>query len=332
MLTLNRYNAPDFQILEKVNLTKAQNHLLSNAIRLHWLHAGVQPVIRIELIFKAGTWYEHKRGVSYFTIKMMNEGTTTMTVRQINEYIDQFGAFIEFSHGQDKTNLTLYTVNKHLSKLLPLLKEITLLSIFPEKELQNIKNITVQNLQVNQEKTAYLAQTRFKEILFGPNHPYGKNLYEEDINAIQPDVLKDFYKKRVSSHPFDIILSGYVDEKALTQVRNIFEDIALTKLTEDTQQVYPAVDSAKEDVIEKADSLQSSIRMGRLLFTRNHPSYFKMMVLNEILGGYFGSRLMKNIREEKGLTYGISSNLATLQKSGYLVMGTDVRRIYKADY
>jgi predicted Zn-dependent peptidase len=66
--------------------------------------------------------------------------------------------------------------------------------------------------------------------------------------------------------------------------------------------------------------------MGRKLFTRSHPDYFKMMVLNEILGGYFGSRLMRNIREEKGLTYGISSNLFTLQKEGYLLIGTDVKR------
>jgi predicted Zn-dependent peptidase len=84
-------------------------------------------------------------------------------------------------------------------------------------------------------------------------------------------------------------------------------------------------DSAKETV-EKEDSLQSSIRIGKRLFTRKHPDYFKMLVLNEVFGGYFGSRLMKNIREEKGYTYGISSNLVTLRHDGFLVMGTDVKK------
>jgi predicted Zn-dependent peptidase len=299
---------------------------LSNGIQLHWLNAGEQPIVRIELIFKAGNWYESQRNVSYFTIKMMNEGTTRMTARQINEYVDQFGAFLEFNHGQDKSNVTLYTVIKHLDKLLPVLKDIVTASTFPDKELQNIKNITIQNLKVNQEKTAYLAQTRFRELLFGKNHPYGKNMYEEDILRIEPDVLKQFHQERICSQPFDIVVSGEVSEQTLALLRDTFEGIILPGISSNGKEHVQTSTLVREDIVEKPDSLQSTLRMGKKLFTRSHPDYFKMMVLNEILGGYFGSRLMRNIREEKGFTYGISSNLVTLQKEGYLVIGTDVKR------
>ncbi|QHT69565.1 insulinase family protein [Rhodocytophaga rosea] len=323
---LNRYNPPDFQILQHVHVPRVQSHTLTNGIKLHWLNAGEQPIVRIELIFKAGNWYESQRNVSYFTIKMMNEGTTRMTARQINEYIDQFGAFLEFNHGQDKSSITLYTITKHLEKLLPVLKDIVTGSTFPEKELQNIKNISIQNLKVNQEKTAYLAQTRFRELLFGKDHPYGKNMYEEDILRIEPEALKQFYLERITSQPFDIVAAGEVSEQTLALLRHTFEDIVVRGISLNGKEYSQAPISIKEDIVEKSESLQSTLRMGRKLFTRSHPDYIKMLVLNEILGGYFGSRLMRNIREEKGFTYGISSNLVTLQQLGYFVIGTDVKR------
>jgi predicted Zn-dependent peptidase len=324
---LNRSIPPAFQTLNKVHLPQVQSQSLSNGYQLHWLNAGEQPVLRIELIFRAGNWYETTRGTSYFTLKMMNEGTSKRSARQINEYVDQFGAFIEFNHGQDRVNITLYTIVKHLPKLLPLLEEIVLDSIFPEKELQNLKKITAQNLKVNMEKTSYLAQTRFRELLFGEMHPYGRNLYEKDIEKIEASQLKQFYQSAIHSRPCDILLCGSIDEDTLALVRNTFERIPVNAQAAPEDSLKPLLPSHYgKDTLEKEDSLQSTIRIGKSLFTRKHPDYFKMLVLNEVFGGYFGSRLMKNIREEKGFTYGISSNLVTLRHEGYLVIGTDVKK------
>ena len=325
---LNRSIPPAFQTLEKVHLPQVQSQTLANGYQLHWLNAGEQPVIRIELIFKAGNWFETGKGTSYFTIKMMNEGTSKRSARQINEHVDQYGAFIEFNHGQDRVNVTLYTVIKHLPKLLPLLQEIVIDSIFPEKELQNLKKITTQNLKVNTEKTSYLAQTRFRELLFGEMHPYGRNLYEQDIAHIEAPQLREYYQSAIRSQACDILLCGNIDDHTLTLVRNTFEQVPVTSPLPDNSFINPVVPSLpnNKETLEKEGSLQSSIRLGKRLFTRKHPDYFKMLVLNEVFGGYFGSRLMKNIREEKGFTYGISSNLVTLRKEGFLVIGTDVKK------
>jgi predicted Zn-dependent peptidase len=324
---LNRSIPPDFQTLQKVHLPQVQSQPLSNGYQLHWFSAGEQPVVRIELIFKAGNWYETGKGTSYFTVKMLNEGTSRRTARQINEYVDQFGAFIEFNHGQDRVNITLYTVIKHLPKLLPLLEEIVLDSVFPEKELQNLKNITAQNLKVNLEKTSYVAQTRFRELLFGEMHPYGRNLKEQDIESIQASQLKQYYQSTIRNQTCDILLCGNIDEATLALVRNTFEQIpVISHIQQEALREPVASLPYTKETIEKEDSLQSTIRLGKRMFTRQHPDYFKMLVLNEVFGGYFGSRLMKNIREEKGFTYGISSNLATLRHDGFLIIGTDVKK------
>jgi zinc protease len=323
---LDRSQAPAFRKIEKIDLPQAESATLANGIRLHWLRAGVQPVIRMECLFRAGTWYEPQNGISYFTVKMMNEGTARMSSREINEYFDQYGAFIEFNHGTDRANVTVYFVSKHLDKLLPVLKEILLESVFPEAELDNLKNITIQNLKVNTEKTSYLAQTRFKELLFGDDHPYGRNLYEAAIRNIHTDNLKQYYDQRIRARISDIILSGDVSDEILALIRNAFEaiDSNTTALPEPT--IAEPLARERIALIEKPDSLQSSIRVGKRMFTRRHPDYFRMLVLNEVLGGYFGSRLMKNIREDKGFTYGISSNIIIMRHQGFLTIGTDVKK------
>lgn len=325
-MTLDRTIPPAFKAIETIPLPRVQSERLANGVRLHWLHAGEQPVIRIEVICQAGNWHEPRKGVSFFAVKMLNEGTATQTARQINEYIDQFGAFIEFNHGADRINLTIYTVAKHLPTLLPVLRDIMREPTFPLPELENVKNITAQNLRVNLQKTAYAAQVRFKELLFGAAHPYGKSLYEDDIRTISRDDLLPFYEQYVRLQPWDVVVSGYVDETTLSAIRQTFRDIPFADHVPASTETVLVTQGSLAEVVERTDSVQSSIRLGRRLFTRNHPDYVPMLVLNEVLGGYFGSRLMKNIREEKGFTYGISSNMISHQRDGYFVIGTDVKK------
>ena len=323
---LDRTQPPSFQEIREIYVTRAQTQTLPNGIKLHWLNAGEQPALRLELIFAAGNWHEPQKGVSYFTAKMLNEGTSTRTAAQINEYVDQFGAFLELNHGVERINVTLYALNKHLPALLPLVVDIITDSVFPEAELENLKNITQQNIRVNSEKTAFLAQNRFKELIFGPEHPYGKSIHPADIPGIHSGLLKPYFEDRLKGKPFDIVLSGMITDEVLAQVTGVFGQLPVATSGANAAAAKTIAESSRAEVIEKAGSLQSSLRVGKLLFTRRHPDYFKMMVLNEILGGYFGSRLMKNIREDKGFTYGIHSSLVTHQREGYLVIGTDVKR------
>ena len=208
---------------------------------------------------------------------------------------------------------------------MPFIKSLLTESIFPEEQLIKMKQIQNQGIQVNLEKTAYLAGVAFREALFNSNHPYGKQLDLDVIEALNQEDLIAFFKKELLNKPCDIILTGGFSKESISIIENLFGTVSVELPFQKVP--LPAVQKpARETVIEKEGSVQSSIRYGRMLFNHTHNDYFDAYILNEILGGYFGSRLMQNIREEKGYTYGIHSSIVVLQEGGYFVIGTDVKR------
>ncbi|MCF2503694.1 insulinase family protein [Dyadobacter sp. CY107] len=325
-MIIDRTIAPEFRVINSVHLPDPQTYTLDNGTALHVINIGDQPVIRLECIFEAGNWYEKEIGASFFAIKMLSEGTLTKTSAEISEAFDRIGAFTEMTHTADRIGIVVYALSRFLPDVLPLVSELIHDAVFPEKEFQDLKNINIQNLRVNKEKNAYLATTAFRAKLFGSNHPYGQSQEEENISSLSIDTIKEHYQRFVKNGKFTVVLAGQVSENDVKVVNEhlgkVYTENQILPVTDVQQPVYANV----EVLVERPDSVQSSIRMGRKLFNRHHPDYFKMLVANEILGGYFGSRLMKNIREEKGLTYGISSHLVTLRKEGYYMIGTDVKK------
>lgn len=326
VMLLDRTIAPDFKVINSIHLPEAQTHTLDNGVPLHVINIGEQPVIRIECIFEAGNWYEKEIGASYFAIKMLPEGTTSLSSGEISEAFDRLGAFTELTHTSDRIGVVVYCVSRFLPEVLPLISQLIHEASFPAHELQELRNITLQNLKVNKEKNAYLATTEFRARLFGADHPYGQSQEEANIERLTLDAILDHYNRFIRNGKFTVVLAGQVSESDVALVNQ-----TLGKDPVEGGQVKPAFlvstsYQGEEKVIEKAESVQSSIRMGRVLFNRHHEDYFKMLVTNELLGGYFGSRLMKNIREEKGLTYGISSHVVTLRNAGYFMVGTDVKK------
>jgi zinc protease len=326
LMPLDRTIAPDFKVINSIHLPETQTHLLDNGVQLHVINIGEQPVVRLECIFEAGSWQEQAPGASSFTIKMLAEGTTQHTSSEISEAFDRIGAFTDFTHTADRVGITVYCLSRVLPEVLPLLKEMMQSAIFPERELEKLRNITIQNLRVNKEKTSYLATVAFREGLYGSEHPYGQSQNEQAIESLQKEQIVEHYNQFVKNGKYTVILAGQVQDADVTAVKeHLTADLSFREQAvalRDAEDAY----QGKAVLVEKTDGLQSSIRIGRRLFTRHHPDYFKMLVTNEILGGYFGSRLMKNIREEKGLTYGISSHLVTLRNDGYFMIGTDVKK------
>ena len=323
---LDRTINPAFQTIAAINIPPVQVITLSNGIPLYVINVGEQPVIKIEFSFEAGSWQEPQNGVSLFTSKMVSEGTSKHSSAEISEYFDKFGSFIESGQGLDRANFVVYGLKKHLPFLLPMVQELLNDAIFPEKEVDTFKNIQQQTLQVNSEKTAFIANKTFRKKVFGDIHPYGNSMTVEAIDSINQGVLVDFYQNYWQGKPHRIFLSGNVGDAEIKQIEQYFGNNIIShppsnKILKDA--VLPRTENI---LIDKEGAMQSSIRMGKQLMTRKHPDFFTMLLLNEVLGGYFGSRLMKNIREEKGLTYGISSNLALFGQAGYFVIGTDVKR------
>ena len=325
-MLLDRTIAPDFKVINSIHLPETQSFSLDNGIPLHVINIGEQPVIRLEVIFDAGNWYEKEQGTSFFAVKMMTEGTSRLPSSEISEAFDILGAFIEMTHSSDRSGIVVYCLSRFLADVLSLVSELINDSTFPEKELSDLRNITLQNLRVNREKTAYIASTELRAVLFGKTHPYGQSLDEEVIQSLSLASIKHYFEQFIKSGSCTVMLAGQVSQEAADQVNAFLGQNSNMQKVDHVSNISESVYAGLEILIEKEESVQSSIRLGRRLFNRHHEDYFKMIVTNEILGGYFGSRLMKNIREEKGLTYGISSSVVTLANDGYFMIGTDVKK------
>jgi zinc protease len=319
---LDRTIAPPFTRSTFFELISPKEILLPNGLKVYTISGGTQPVIKIELLIKAGRWTEQKWGASYFSGNLLSKGTSTKSSFEIAQQFDQYGAHLEINAGLDIVSIGLYTLTKNLQFTLPLLYELLEDAIFPEKELAQTKSIYLQNLKVNNEKTSFLASKLIRANLFGKDHPYGRELEETDVNQLSRNALLDHIRARYND--FVIIASGLVTDRELTTISDVF---APARFGTAERITHPFVSkNPYRELQEKAGSLQSSLRSAKEIIARTHPDYPAVVFLTHLLGGYFGSRLMKNIREEKGLTYGIYASYNTLQNKQYMVIGADVNK------
>jgi predicted Zn-dependent peptidase len=317
---LNRQIAPAFNRNFSFQLIAPEQIKLPNGTDLILLNGGGQNVIKVEVIFPSGRWYEKNWGESYFTTQLLTKGTKSKNSFEIASIFDQLGAHFEISAGLDFVSLTLFSLTRNLSASLDLLIEILNEPVFDEKEIQQVKSIYLQNLKVNQEKTSFLASRLFRKVLFGDDHPYGKELEEGEIGKITRDQLIRFYQSAFGQ--FKVVVSGKIDPYNRDRIFNALSPLTNNQIGEKRHQASPS--STQQHHADKANSLQSSLRVGKRTIGRKDPDYAYLIFLNHILGGYFGSRLMKNIREEKGLTYGIYSSIHAMRHDSYMVIGTDV--------
>lgn len=324
MITLDRTKAPDYHPLEPIQFLTPEKHILSNGIPLYCISLGDQDVFKLELIFPAGAIYATKPGIASLTAQMLKRGTKTASSLELNEAFDFYGAYWEIQTQLDSASIVVYSLCKHLPKLMPLVLDILENSSINENDFEQEQIIEIQKSKQNWEKTSFAANQYFRNLLFEKD-PYGRIAKETDLKAISHRDITSFYQAYwKGSHP-TLILSGKITEK---EIQSLNDTLGRLNLAEKEQTSIPefCFEQDKSLYIAKENALQTSIRFGKIGITRNNPDYFKFTVLNTILGGFFGSRLQKNIREEKGFTYGISSSNVALQRGAYWVVGTDVNK------
>ncbi|MBA3828157.1 MAG: insulinase family protein [Taibaiella sp.] len=300
---------------------------LNNGLPLYWINAGVQDVVEIDWVFPAGLWQEQKPGVAQAAGGLIKNGTARRTAKEIHEALEFYGASLKVSTGNDFSTITLYSLTRHLPSLLPVVYEIITEAIFPEEELRIHKQNAIDRLSVNLRQCEFVANQRIDALLFGEAHPYGRFSKKEKIEAITREDLLAFYAKGYDLSDVQIFVSGRVGDKEVNDLNEIFGKISVAK-KESATDIFsaPAPSDRVYNVINDPNGVQGAIRIGRLFPNRHHPDFAPMIVLNTLFGGYFGSRLMSNIREDKGFTYGIYSSLSPYLNGGSLVIHTEAGR------
>ncbi len=324
-MALNRKKAPEFNSIDRVDIEHAKAFTLDNGIAVYTINSGSQELSKIEFLFKAGMYFQQQPLVASATNNLLETGTENYTANQLSDQIDFLGSFFECSVDQDYSSLVLFSLNRFLDKSLHYVEEIIKRPTFPKDEFDIYLSNKKQKHIVNSQKVNVLARRRFTELVFGDNHPYGRDVKTESFDGISIDSVKEFYQTHYQSGNCVIIASGKLPDNLINTLNDFFGKEAWgTPQTIVSKPIALNATKQNKHFIEKPDAIQSAIRIGRPLFNKTHPDYFKFQVLNTILGGYFGSRLMANIREDKGYTYGIGSNLASLVNGGYFFIATEV--------
>jgi zinc protease len=329
----DRKIAPPVKDAVEFNLElKPYTHFtLDNGVPVYTIDAGVEDVLQIEMVFYAGNWFEEQPLVASAVNSLLKNGTSTKNAFEINEHFEYYGAFLNRSCYNETAVLSLHTLNKHLSKLLPVVTELITDATFPETELEIYQQNNRQRLLVNLQKCDFVANRLIDAYVYGEQHPYGRYTNVADVDALNTGMLKDFYKKYYVNGQCVIFVSGKMPADIAVQLNSNFGKLALSSpgYTVAPIAAYP-VTQKKYQVSNDPNGVQGAIRMARPFPNRHHPDFMKAMVLNNVFGGFFGSRLMSNIREEKGYTYGIYSYLQNhIQQSSWVISteaGVDVCR------
>lgn len=322
---MNRTISPDIKLIDTLNLPQVEKTYLKNGIPLYALNSGEQEVVKIELAFRAGKWYETKNLVADVANRMLREGTKTKSAKEIADTFDYYGANVQYSTGFENAGVTLYSLTNQAAKLLPLLFEILTEAAFPQHELDTILNNRRQRLKVELEKNDFVCNRNFVDALYGQKHPYGRITLFEDLEQLNVAELETFYRRFYSAHNLFIIISGRFDNSLVDAINKVFGGDNWNGTAAGFTIEHPVNPSAQLiHHTEKADSVQSALQVGYRTIGKHHPDYLKLSVLNTVFGGYFGSRLMANIREEKGYTYGIHSSLVSYPHDSFIDISSEV--------
>ncbi|MFA6129221.1 MAG: pitrilysin family protein [Bacteroidales bacterium] len=325
---MDRKIQPEIRTVTSLGLTHPETSRLSNGIKVVVMPAGTEPVCRIDLVFNAGSRYQDIIFQSSLTNQMIPEGTANLSGGRIAEEFEFYGSYFNVSADRDEADITIHSLEKHLEPVLRLLSEILIQPAFPVEELNVIKANRIESMKVDDQRVESLARKQFNRLIFGQNHPYGIVGEIQDIDPATPAILADFHARFYNQENCRILITGPNPDRYLPLVELFFgtnwplSNPTITGHTPVLEPIRPSME--KLDIIPRPEAVQTAVRMGMPLFSRLHPDFMGLTIVNTILGGYFGSRLMSNIREEKGYTYGIASHLITLKDSGYFVIGSTV--------
>lgn len=318
---------PEIKELLVPPFPKAELMVLSNGIHVYGFNGALNDVLRLDMVFDSGRWVEERPLTAEATAKLFKAGNLHRDAFSIETAIDSIGATIKASAGYHGFNISLYVMRRHLKEALELMLECFFEASFPEKELEIHKRNAIAKLKVSQEKPDFLAEMAWKEMIFGASHPYGYRLDEAYITDLQQAHLVAFFEKHIRGILPDIYVAGRYAESDLAILSEALSVLQPKPRQVEVQHIVQT-SPEKRVHIHKPGASQVSVMSGKRLFNKQHPDYAAFVLMNTVFGGYFGSRLMLNIREDKGYTYGIYSSLQTYRYDAAFYIQTDTGKEY----
>lgn len=328
-MAIERNKRPAISKITDLDIIKPERILLDNGIPVSVIRMGDTAVNRLDLIFEGGRCDEKKPMVSDLVAALVREGAGNRIAAEIAECLDYYGSWMGCEASSHNVTMSIYSLNKYFGDVIPVFADIAVAPLFPEKEIENMKNVAVTRLKDNCRKVAYLASSEFQKQYYGETHNLGKRPDEAAIRGVSRDDLVAFHKEKMHPANANIVISGMVDDRVLDSVNRTIGQIPAMSLPSRSASDKPAKEFCPAEIlVEKKDAVQSCVKIGLPAVLRTHPDYIPLRILVTAFGGYFGSRLMQNIREEKGYTYGISAMLIGMRDNSCITVSSQCATAY----
>ena len=319
---------PDIVMPRSVDMPHAECHTAPNGVKIYTLHTDDFEVVRFSLVFRAGTSMQTKPFVASTTLNMLGEGSDSMTAQQVADELDFYGSYYDVNIDRDYTYVSFCSLSKFFDPTIRVAREIILSPVFPERELKTYCQKRKQGLKVERSKIDVQSRELFAQALFGKEHPYGISASEERYDDVCREDVVAMYKSLYTAENCFVVCSGRIDEHVMASIEALVAGLGTGERPQAKRVECDTRYLLHRDV---EGALQSSVRIGRLLFPRTHPDFVGMQVVASLLGGYFGSRLMQNLREQHGYTYGVQAAMINFDSEGYLAIATQVAREHRDD-
>ncbi len=315
-----RTKQPETKQVDHISFVKPHIFDVTQDVKLLWVKEVPNETVRLDLFFDAGITRGNK-SLPAIVHSLLLSGTKELSSVEIHEQIDSLGGFLDTDISFETAVVSIYCLREHVRQISNIVANAIQNLAFRENEVEDVLRSMRQQFAVNQQKVKYVAQQQFRKHLFASNADYATISEESDYDEASVLAYKKYWKQHYLEGLTRITLVGDLEVDEVDALIDLFGKWAVDGKV---QHAGGFKFQAQRINFPKEDTVQCALRMGRFLFPKSHPDYIDFQVLNTILGDYFGSRLMSNIREDKGYTYGIGSGMMDMNQTGYFVIVTEV--------
>lgn len=315
---IDRSTPPPIHELHPFRLPILRETRFPSGLRMLFHNNCTTDIAHITIIVPGGIAEAPTPATAVLAAQLQREGTVSRSGAEFADLLDYNGAWIKSSASSHHTVHSLFTLRNRLDDVLPAFAEMVFRPLFPETETEVRRETLARNIEVSMSDVAYLGRCRSEKMIMGAGHPLAAEDTPATVRQTTADDLRVFHQKYASAKVTTVIVCAATTPEENGRIAAAFSSYSRTSPSTLDIRAFNAVDAGSTDIIPTADTSQCSVNLTLPAIPRTHPDYLPLHLTVYALGGFFGSRLMLNIREDKGLTYGISSSLLGYIDGAYI--------------
>lgn len=324
----DRSKPPKAALPKDVKFPDYFEEVLANGLKLIVYEQHELPSVAVSLVVRGGSMYDgNSPGLASMTADLLTKGTKTRSATQIAEEIEFLGGNLGAGTGWDNSTVSLSILSKYLDKAFDVMADVVLNPTFPNEELDRSREQRLASILQRKANAGSLASIQFNKAIYG-DHPYGQppDGTEASIKALNREMMVKFHEQYfLPNNAFMVAVGDITPKKMKELINKVFGTWKKGSVPEVKFPEIKDIDRLKIQVVDRAGAVQSAILVGHVGIARNNPDFIPLSVLNTLLGGYFGSRLNLNLREDKGYTYGARSGFDSRLYRGPFSASAEVR-------